>query len=159
MNKVNEKIGTDYKPFNYYGAPDAGKVIIAMGSVCETIEEVIDYLVAAGERSALLRFTFTDRSLQSTCLTCYPETVKTISVLDRTKEPGSIGEPLYLDVLAALKGTKFGCAKVFTGRYGLGSKDYKPAEIIAVYRNKRATKRRRSSPSASRTMLLTCPSK
>ena len=83
----------------------------------------------------MLRFTFTDRSVAKYLLDVLPETVKTISVLDRTKEPGSIGEPLYLDVLAAINGTQFGCAKVLTGRYGLGSKDTKPADIIAVYRN------------------------
>ena len=135
MNKVNEKIGTDYKPFNYYGAPDAEKVIIAMGSVCETIEEVIDYLVAAGEKVGLVKVHLYRPFVAKYLLDVLPETVKTISVLDRTKEPGSIGEPLYLDVLAAINGTQFGCAKVLTGRYGLGSKDTKPADIIAVYRN------------------------
>ena len=135
MNKVNEKIGTDYKPFNYYGAPDADKVIIAMGSVCETIEEVIDYLVAAGEKVGLVKVHLYRPFVAKYLLDVLPETVKTISVLDRTKEPGSIGEPLYLDVLAAINGTQFGCAKVLTGRYGLGSKDTKPADIIAVYRN------------------------
>ena len=137
MNKVNEKIGTDYKPFNYYGAPDAEKVIIAMGSVCETIEEV-DRLprTQPARRLALSRFTCTDRSLQSTCLTLLPETVKTISVLDRTKEPGSIGEPLYLDVRrCSQRHAVRSCAQVLTGRYGLGSKDTTPADIIAVYRN------------------------
>ena len=135
MNKVNEKIGTNYKPFNYYGAPDADKVIIAMGSVCETIEEVIDYLVAAGEKVGLVKVHLYRPFVAKYLLDVLPETVKTISVLDRTKEPGSIGEPLYLDVLAAINGTQFGCAKVLTGRYGLGSKDTKPADIIAVYRN------------------------
>ncbi|WP_417075676.1 pyruvate:ferredoxin (flavodoxin) oxidoreductase, partial [Hominenteromicrobium sp.] len=135
MNKVNEKIGTDYKPFNYYGAPDAEKVIIAMGSVCETIEEVVDYLVAAGEKVGLVKVHLYRPFVAKYLLDVLPETVKTISVLDRTKEPGSIGEPLYLDVLAAINGTQFGCAKVLTGRYGLGSKDTKPADIIAVYRN------------------------
>ena len=135
MNKVNEKIGTDYKPFNYYGAPDAEKVIIAMGSVCETIEEVIDYLVAAGEKVGLVKVRLYRPFVAKYLLDVLPETVKTISVLDRTKEPGSIGEPLYLDVLAAINGTQYGCAKVLSGRYGLGSKDTKPADIIAVYRN------------------------
>ena len=135
MNKVNEKIGTDYKPFNYYGAPDADKVIIAMGSACETIEEVIDYLNAAGEKVGLVKVHLYRPFVAKYLLDVLPETVKKISVLDRTKEPGSIGEPLYLDVLAAINGTHFGACPVYSGRYGLGSKDTKPSDIIAVYRN------------------------
>ena len=135
MNKVNEKIGTDYKPFNYYGAPDADKVIIAMGSACETIEEVIDYLNAAGEKVGLVKVHLYRPFVAKYLLDVLPETVKQISVLDRTKEPGSIGEPLYLDVLAAINGTPFGACPVYSGRYGLGSKDTKPSDIIAVYRN------------------------
>ncbi len=135
MNKVNAKLGTDYKPFNYYGAPDADKVIIAMGSACETIEEVIDYLMAAGEKVGLVKVHLYRPFVAKYLLDVLPETVKTISVLDRTKEPGSIGEPLYLDVLAAINGTNFGACPVYTGRYGLGSKDTKPSDIIAVYRN------------------------
>ena len=135
MNKVNEKAGTDYKPFNYYGAPDADKVIIAMGSGCETIEEVIDYLVAAGEKVGLVKCHLYRPFVAKYLLDVLPETVKCISVLDRTKEPGSIGEPLYLDVLAAINGTSFGACPVYSGRYGLGSKDTKPSDIIAVYRN------------------------
>ena len=135
MNKVNEKIGTDYKPFNYYGAPDADKVIIAMGSACETIEEVIDYLNAAGEKVGLVKVHLYRPFVAKYLLDVLPETVKKISVLDRTKEPGSIGEPLYLDVLAAINGTSFGACPVYSGRYGLGSKDTKPSDIIAVYRN------------------------
>ncbi len=135
MNKVNEKIGTDYKPFNYYGAPDADKVIIAMGSACETIEEVIDYLNAAGEKVGLVKVHLYRPFVAKYLLEVLPETVKQISVLDRTKEPGSIGEPLYLDVLAAINGTPFGACPVYSGRYGLGSKDTKPSDIIAVYRN------------------------
>ena len=135
MNKVNEKIGTDYKPFNYYGAPDADKVIIAMGSACETIEEVIDYLNAAGEKVGLVKVHLYRPFVAKYLLDVLPETVKKISVLDRTKEPGSIGEPLYLDVLAAINGTQFATCPVYTGRYGLGSKDTKPSDIIAVYRN------------------------
>ena len=135
MNKVNEKIGTDYKPFNYYGAPDADKVIIAMGSACETIEEVIDYLNAAGEKVGLVKVHLYRPFVAKYLLDVLPETVKQISVLDRTKEPGSIGEPLYLDVLAAINGTQFAACPVYTGRYGLGSKDTKPSDIIAVYRN------------------------
>ena len=135
MNKVNEKIGTDYKPFNYYGAPDANKVIIAMGSACETIEEVVDYLNAAGEKVGLVKVHLYRPFVAKYLLDVLPETVKKISVLDRTKEPGSIGEPLYLDVLAAINGTQFATCPVYTGRYGLGSKDTKPSDIIAVYRN------------------------
>ena len=135
MNKVNEKIGTNYKPFNYYGAPDAERVIIAMGSACETIEEVIDYLTAAGEKVGLVKVHLYRPFVAKYLLDVLPETVKKISVLDRTKEPGSIGEPLYLDVLAAINGTQFATCPVYTGRYGLGSKDTKPSDIIAVYRN------------------------
>ena len=135
MNQVNAKIGTDYKPFNYYGAPDAEHVIIAMGSACETIEEVIDYLTAAGEKVGLVKVHLYRPFVAKYLLDVLPETVKKISVLDRTKEPGSIGEPLYLDVLAAINGTQFAVCPVYSGRYGLGSKDTKPSDIIAVYRN------------------------
>ena len=135
MNKVNEKIGTDYKPFNYYGAPDAEKVIIAMGSVCEAIEEVVDYLNAAGEKLGLVKVHLYRPFVAKYLLDVIPATVKKIAVLDRTKEPGSIGEPLYLDVVAAFQGTQFATVPVSTGRYGLGSKDTTPAQIIAVYRN------------------------
>ena len=135
MNQVNAKIGTDYKPFNYYGAPDAERVIIAMGSVCECAEEVVDYLNAAGDKVGLIKVRLYRPFVAKYLLDVIPSTVKAISVLDRTKEPGSIGEPLYLDVLAALSGTPFGCIPVYTGRYGLSSKDTTPAQIIAVYRN------------------------
>ena len=135
MNQVNAKIGTDYKPFNYYGAPDAEKVIIAMGSVCETAEEVIDYLTAAGEKVGLVKVHLYRPFVANYLLDVMPKTVKTISVLDRTKEPGSIGEPLFLDVMAAFNGTSFGACPIYSGRYGLGSKDTKPSDIIAVYRN------------------------
>ncbi|MCI9273142.1 MAG: pyruvate:ferredoxin (flavodoxin) oxidoreductase [Clostridiales bacterium] len=135
MNQVNEKIGTDYKPFNYYGAPDADKVIVAMGSVCEALEEVIDYLNAAGEKVGMVKVRLYRPFVANYLLDVIPDTVKKIAVLDRTKEPGSIGEPLYLDVIAALSGTKFGCVPVYTGRYGLGSKDVNPGQLIAVYRN------------------------
>ncbi len=135
MNKVNEKIGTDYKPFNYYGAPDAEKVIIAMGSVCDAAEEVVDYMTAAGEKVGLVKVHLYRPFVAKYLLDVIPATVKKFAVLDRTKEPGSIGEPLYLDVLAALQGSAFAGAPVFTGRYGLGSKDTTPAQIIAVYRN------------------------
>ena len=135
MDKVNAKIGTDYKPFNYYGAEDADHVIVAMGSVCDCTEEVVDYLNAAGEKVGLLKVHLYRPFVADYMLRELPKTVKTISVLDRTKEPGSIGEPLYLDVLAAINGSDFAGVKVYTGRYGLGSKDTTPGDIIAVYRN------------------------
>ena len=135
MNQVNEKIGTDYKPFNYYGAPDAEQVIVAMGSVCDCAEEVVDYLNAAGEKVGLLKVRLYRPFVADYMLSELPKTVKSISVLDRTKEPGSIGEPLYLDVLAAINGSDFAGVNVYTGRYGLGSKDTTPGDIVAVYRN------------------------
>jgi pyruvate-ferredoxin/flavodoxin oxidoreductase len=135
MDKVNAKIGTDYKPFNYYGAEHAEHVIVAMGSVCDCTEEVVDYLNAAGEKVGLLKVHLYRPFVADYMLRELPKTVKTISVLDRTKEPGSIGEPLYLDVLAAINGSDFAGVKVYTGRYGLGSKDTTPGDIIAVYRN------------------------
>ena len=135
MDKVNAKIGTDYKLFNYYGAADAEKVIIAMGSVCDTIEETIDYLMAAGEKVGVVKVRLYRPFSAEALVAAIPETVKQITVLDRTKEPGALGEPLYLDVVAALKGTKFNDTPIFTGRYGLGSKDTTPAQIVAVYNN------------------------
>ncbi len=144
MNKVNAKIGTNYKPFNYYGAPDADRVIVAMGSVCDCAEEVVDYLNAAGEKVGLLKVRLYRPFVADYLLSELPETVKSISVLDRTKEPGSIGEPLYLDVLAAINGSSFTGVNVYTGRYGLGSKDTTPGDIVAVYNNMKseAPKRR-----------------
>jgi pyruvate-ferredoxin/flavodoxin oxidoreductase len=136
MNKVNAEIGTDYKLFNYYGAPDATEVIVAMGSVCDTIEETIDYLNAKGRKVGLVKVRLYRPFVASAFAAAIPATVKKISVLDRTKEPGSLGEPLYLDVVAALKKeNKFQDVPIFTGRYGLGSKDCNPAQIIAVYNN------------------------
>ena len=135
MDKVNAKIGTDYKLFNYYGAEDAEKVIIAMGSVCDTIEETIDYLRAAGEKVGVVKVRLYRPFCADALVAAIPETVKQITVLDLTKEPGALGEPLYLDVVAALKGTKFNDTPIFTGRYGLGSKDTTPAQIVAVYNN------------------------
>ncbi|MEF2879895.1 MAG: pyruvate:ferredoxin (flavodoxin) oxidoreductase, partial [Blautia sp.] len=135
MDKVNAKIGTNYKLFNYYGAEDAEHVIIAMGSACETIEETIDYLMAAGKKVGLVTVRLYRPFCAEALVNAIPDSVKQISVLDRTKEPGSLGEPLYLDVVAALKGTKFNDVPVFTGRYGLGSKDTTPAQIVAVYEN------------------------
>ena len=143
MDKVNAKIGTDYKPFNYYGAEDAEHVIVAMGSVCDCTEEVVDYLNAAGEKVGLLKVHLYRPFVADYMLRELPKTVKTISVLDRTKEPGSIGEPLYLDVLAAINGSDFAGVKVYTGRYGLGSKDTTPGDIIAVYRNAESEKPKR----------------
>ena len=135
MDKVNAKIGTNYKLFNYYGAEDAEKVIIAMGSVCDTIEETIDYLTKAGEKVGVVKVRLYRPFSAEALIAAIPETVKQITVLDRTKEPGALGEPLYLDVVAALKGSKFDAVPVFTGRYGLGSKDTTPAQIVAVYNN------------------------
>ena len=135
MDKVNAKIGTDYKLFNYYGAPDAEHVIIAMGSVNDTIEETIDYLQQQGSKVGVVKVRLYRPFSAKHLIDAIPDTVKQISVLDRTKEPGSMGEPLYLDVVAALKGTKFDQIPIFTGRYGLGSKDTTPAQIMAVYEN------------------------
>ena len=135
MDKVNAKIGTDYKLFNYYGAADAEKVIVAMGSVCDTIEETIDYLTAAGEKVGVVKVRLYRPFSAEALVAAIPETAKVITVLDRTKEPGALGEPLYLDVVAALKGTKFNDTPVFSGRYGLGSKDTTPNQIVAVYNN------------------------
>ena len=135
MDKVNEKIGTDYKLFNYYGAADAEHIIVAMGSVNDTIEETIDYLMATGKKVGVVKVRLYRPFCAQALIDAIPETVKQISVLDRTKEPGALGEPLYLDVVAALKDSKFKDVKIFTGRYGLGSKDTTPAQIVAVYEN------------------------
>ena len=135
MDKVNEKIGTDYKLFNYNGAPDAERIIIAMGSVCDTIDETLDYLLAKGEKVGVVKVRLYRPFCNEALIDAIPDTVKVINVLDRTKEPGANGEPLYLDVVAALKGTKFDDVTINTGRYGLGSKDTTPACIIAVYKN------------------------
>ena len=135
MDKVNAKIGTDYKLFNYYGAADAEHVIVAMGSVNDTIEETIDYMVKGGAKVGVVKVRLYRPFDAQALIDAIPDTVKQISVLDRTKEPGSLGEPLYLDVVAALKGSKFDQVPVFTGRYGLGSKDTTPAQIVAVFGN------------------------
>ena len=135
MDKVNAKIGTDYKLFNYYGAADAEHVIVAMGSVNDTIEETIDYLMAAGRKVGVVKVRLYRPFCAQALIDAIPESVKQITVLDRTKEPGAQGEPLYLDVVAALKNSKFDGVKIFSGRYGLGSKDTTPAQIVAVYDN------------------------
>ncbi len=135
MDKVNAKIGTNYKLFNYYGAEDAEHVIIAMGSVNDTIEETIDYMLTQGAKVGVVKVRLYRPFSAEALIAAIPETVKQITVLDRTKEPGAMGEPLYLDVVAALKGSKFDAVPIFTGRYGLGSKDTTPAQIVAVFNN------------------------
>ena len=134
MDKVNAEIGTDYKLFNYYGAPDADRVIIAMGSICDVTEEVIDYMNAHGEKVGLVKVRLYRPFVASKLAEAIPASVKKIAVLDRTKEPGSLGEPLYLDVVTALvnEGRNI---PVYGGRYGLGSKDTPPSSIFAVYEN------------------------
>ena len=133
MNKINDLIGTDYKLFNYYGAADAEHIIVAMGSVNETIEETIDYLNANGGKYGLVKVRLYRPFVAEKLVEVIPDSVKRISVLDRTKEPGSLGEPLYLDVVAALNTTGRTGIKVIGGRYGLGSKDTPPASVFAVY--------------------------
>ena len=135
MDKVNAKLGTDYKLFNYYGAPDAERVIVAMGSVCDVTEEVIDYLNAKGEKVGLVKVRLYRPFVAEKLSEAIPATVKKVAVLDRTKEPGSMGEPLYLDVVAALNRTGRTDITVVGGRYGLGSKDTTPASVCAVYEN------------------------
>ncbi len=134
MNQVNAKIGTDYKLVNYYGAPDATKVLVAMGSVCETIEETIDYMLDKGEKVGLVKIHLYRPFPKDAFLKAVPSTVKSIAVLDRTKEPGALGEPLYLDVCTSFFGQE-NAPKIIGGRYGLGSKDTLPADIIAAYAN------------------------
>ncbi len=133
MAKVNEKLGTNYQLFNYYGAPDADRIIIAMGSINDVAEEVIDYLNAHGEKVGLVKVRLFRPFCPEKLLAAIPETVKKIAVLDRTKEPGSQGEPLYMDVVMALANAGKNDVKVIGGRYGLGSKDTHPASVFAVY--------------------------
>ncbi len=135
MDKVNEKLGTNYKLFNYYGAPDADRVMIAMGSVCDVAEEVIDYMLAKGEKVGLVKVRLYRPFCADKLVEALPKTVKKIAVLDRTKEPGSLGEPLYLDVVTALNECGVEGVKVVGGRYGLGSKDTTPASIFAIFAN------------------------
>ena len=134
MNKVNEKLGTDYGLFNYYGAPDADRVIIAMGSICDVAEEVIDYLTAQGEKVGLVKVRLYRPWSPEAILKVIPKTVKKIAVLDRTKEPGALGDPLYLDVAATLREAGMNDVILTGGRYGLGSKDTPPSSVFAVYK-------------------------
>ncbi|MBQ8217820.1 MAG: pyruvate:ferredoxin (flavodoxin) oxidoreductase [Oscillospiraceae bacterium] len=133
MGKVNAKLGTDYQLFNYYGAPDAERVIVAMDSICDVAEEVIDYLVAQGEKVGLVKVRLFRPFCAEKLIAAIPATAKKIAVLDRTKEPGAQGEPLYLDVVTALANAGKNDVTVIGGRYGLGSKDTPPASIFAVY--------------------------
>ncbi len=142
MGKVNEKLGTDYKLFNYYGAADAERVIIAMGSVCDVAEEVVDYLTAKGEKVGLVKVRLYRPFVAEKLAEAIPASAKVVSVLDRTKEPGSLGEPLYLDVIAALNEVGRCGISVLGGRYGLGSKDTTPASIFAVFANMAGEKKR-----------------
>jgi len=134
MAKVNEKLGTNYDLFNYYGAPDAERIIVAMGSVCDTIEEVVDYLNAAGEKVGLIKVRLYRPWVSSSFLKVLPKTAKKVAVLDRTKEPGALGEPLYIDVATTLREAGLNDILVTNGRYGLGSKDTPPSSIFAVYK-------------------------
>ena len=133
MGKINEKLGTDYGLFNYYGAPDADRVVVCMGSFCDVLEEVIDYLTAQGEKVGLVKVRLFRPFSIKHFVDVLPETVQKIAVMDRTKEPGSIGEPLYQDVVSALYEAGKTGIKVVGGRYGLGSKDTPPASAFAVY--------------------------
>ena len=134
MKKVNEKLGTNYDLFNYYGAEDAERVIIAMGSICDVAEEVIDYLTAKGEKVGLIKVRLYRPWSSQAILKVIPKTVKKIAVLDRTKEPGSLGEPLYLDVATTLREAGLNDIILTGGRYGLGSKDTPPSSVFAVYK-------------------------
>ena len=135
MGKVNAKLGTDYQLFNYYGAADADRVIIAMGSICDVAEEVIDYLNAQGEKVGLVKVRLYRPFRADKLIAAIPATAKKIAVLDRTKEPGALGDPLYLDVITALAGAGITDKTVVAGRYGLGSKDTPPKSVFAVYEN------------------------
>lgn len=135
MNVINQKIGTDYSLFNYYGAADAAHIIVAMGSVCSTIRETVDYMNAAGAKTGVVEVHLYRPFSKEHLLKAIPATTERITVLDRTKEPGAMGEPLYLDVVAALRDTRFHNVPVFSGRYGLGSKDTTPGQIKAVFDN------------------------
>ncbi|MGL5972329.1 MAG: pyruvate:ferredoxin (flavodoxin) oxidoreductase, partial [Oscillospiraceae bacterium] len=138
MSKVNSKLGTEYALFNYYGAKDAEHIIIAMGSVNDTIEETIDFLAKQGQKIGLVKVRLYRPFSSKHLINAIPDSVKSISVLDRTKEPGAVGEPLYLDVVASLKGSKFDKLPIYGGRYGLASKDTLPTHISSVYNNARS---------------------
>ena len=153
MDKVNEKIGTNYKLFNYYGAEDAEHVIIAMGSACDTIEETIDYLMAAGKKVGVVKVRLYRPFCAEALVDAIPETVKQISVLDRTKEPGALGEPLYLDVVAALKGTKFNDSTNLQRTLRIRFQRYNTSSDRCCIRKHRQKK---NSQSVSLMMLLTC---
>ena len=143
MGKINAKIGTNYQLFNYYGAPDADRVIISMGSICDVAEEVIDYLNAHGEKVGLVKVRLYRPFRADKLIAAIPATCKKIAVLDRTKEPGAQGEPLYLDVVTALANAGRNDIVVTGGRYGLGSKDTPPSSVFAVYEElKRDTPKR-----------------
>ena len=133
MGKINEKLGTNYQLFNYYGAPDADRVIVTMGSICDVAEEVIDYLNAHGQKVGLVKVRLYRPFAPEKLIAAIPATAKKIAVLDRTKEPGAMGEPLYQDVVTALANAGMNDVKVIGGRYGLGSKDTPPASVFAVY--------------------------
>ena len=135
MGKVNEKLGTNYDLFNYYGAPDADRVLIAMGSICDVAEEVIDYMNASGEKVGLIKVRLYRPFVAKKLVEAIPASVKKIAVLDRTKEPGALGEPLYLDVVTALASCGVSGIKVIGGRYGLGSKDTPPSSVFAAFEN------------------------
>ena len=134
MAKINEKLGTNYDLFNYYGAPDADRVMIAMGSVCDVADEVIDYLNAKGEKVGIVKVRLYRPWVSSALLKVLPKTAKKVAVLDRTKEPGSLGEPLYLDVAATLREAGMNDVILTGGRYGLGSKDTPPSSIFALFK-------------------------
>ena len=134
MKKVNDKLGTNYDLFNYYGAEDADRVIVAMGSICDVAEEVIDYLTAKGEKVGLVKVRLYRPWSSEAILKVIPKTAKKIAVLDRTKEPGSLGEPLYLDVATTLREAGLNDIVLVGGRYGLGSKDTPPSSVFAVYK-------------------------
>jgi pyruvate-ferredoxin/flavodoxin oxidoreductase len=133
MAKVNEKLGTNYDLFNYYGAPDADRVIIAMGSICDVAEEVIDYLTARGEKIGIVKVRLYRPWVSNSLLKVLPKTAKKVAVLDRTKEPGALGDPLYLDVATTLREAGLNDVVLTAGRYGLGSKDTPPSSVFAVY--------------------------
>ena len=144
MGQINKKLGTDYQLFNYYGAPDADRVIVAMGSICDVAEEVIDYLTAQGEKVGLVKVRLFRPFCPDKLAAAIPATAKKVAVLDRTKEPGSQGEPLYMDVVTALANVGRNDVKVSGGRYGLGSKDTPPSNVFAVYEEmKKAEPKRR----------------